>query len=165
MHTCFNHSGCLLTLRLFRFCCDLTLYKCVVFLLACAVPTSVHSEGSVSVISVLCCVVCNCVLTGYAAEPLNVIGHIRQTLHEWGLLSPPSDITALSHLFSPHVEGLNSARRRLQVRGVFTTAALHRAAAVVRRGRTRPDNCACHYLAKQDLRTESVIFYITANPD
>lgn len=71
-----------------------------------------------------CFVLSNCVLTGYAAEPLNVIGHIRQTLHEWGLLSPPSDITALSHLFSPHVDDLNSARRRLQVRGLFTTALL-----------------------------------------
>lgn len=133
----------------------------------------------------MCCVVCNCVWVGYTAEPPNVIGHIQQTLLEWGLLSPPNDITALSHLFSSHVHGLKSARTRLQVRGVFTTALLlltvqQRLSGEAELGQTTVSVCVSwgcksgrvfpsrllggeknSTLAKQDLRTEKVWSFIS----
>lgn len=106
------------------------------------------------------CVVCNCVLEGYTAGPLNVIGHIQQTHDEWCLLSPPSDITALSHLFSPHIHALTSARQIYKSEGGGHHG----------NGRTHPDvcvplemgygGCGC-YLAKQDLRTEKVWSFIS----
>lgn len=134
----------------------------------------------------VCCVVCNCVLVGYTAEPPNVIGHIQQTLLEWGLLSPPNGITALSHLFSPSCSWSEVSTDAFASQGGVhhSAAALRRAAAAVRRGRTRPDNwvCLCFVrmqiwegtslpttrrgeknstLAKQDLRTEKVWSFIS----
>lgn len=104
--------------------------------------------------------VCHCPIEEYTAEPLNVIGQIQQTLHEWRPLSPPSDITALSPtLFSPpHIQAraLKGDMLRLSVDKFTVTncrvsfqhsfAPLHwawlpAAAAVVHHSGTRPKLC------------------------
>lgn len=160
-------------LRLIRVCCVVFYYVLAMFL-----PQWHLKEQWVLW---MWCVACDCVLVWYTAEPPNVIGRIQQTLHEWCLLSPPSDITPLSHLFSPRVHALNWAS--LQVGGVSPQLCCS-LPAVVRHGQTCPDVCAflCFMrlqiwegislpttcgkkkhrcLAKLDLRTEKVWSFIS----